>query len=550
MSKINQVSPTPLALPTSHHEGTQQGPDAQSLNTGSTTAPNQPTPENLISQTESVRQTTNSSEAGKLLSPKGATPATSTQTAGPLPPNDPIDEAALTTATPFEEIPASQMTHEEARTELLSLQDQGNIKVEFTDEGKTRLFVPMFDVNFKKETNDAEKSKVRSFLFPKPQSAVKLSRLSEWASLKGIKEILFRKFTKPKEADKPAEAPPAVENKAPVSAPETKPLEPKEVTQAQPPAEALKTDAPPPHQPVQKPLEPKKEKPKTIPLSRLRTGGAIPLSSSATPIQKPTAVQTPTKPLTSRMSPMQLALSQTKAKRDLNIATPSDTTKAGTPKAESQSQTTTPSPTASEAPKSTSSTPSPTSEKPSTPLSSLGSRLESLLRKKPMANPTKYSLLSTRTSSLLRKRPKTSLWNMDIAGYKGQDPKTGQVLEAHGNRDMIRFNHHSFIQSIRSNRAEVAREANKKAAAEKEQQAQAQRAEEQQQLRMLLEMEQMRQIDSNLLDEQARANRRGPLETAPAPHADPTRPHGVEPLAFDAAQAQWQHPSSEETKKN
>lgn len=85
---------------------------------------------------------------------------------------------------------------------------------------------------------------------------------------------------------------------------------------------------------------------------------------------------------------------------------------------------------------------------------------------------------------------------MDIAGFRGNDPKTGKVIDVHGYRDMIRFNHHSYLQSVQSHRAEIAREAIQREAQEREQREKTQRHTEQQELRMLIELEQLRRLNT------------------------------------------------------
>ncbi len=345
MSSIKSTSPKPMlptpTLTTVQNESFQDKNLTGGAEGGKSVAPQFPTQESLISETESSRQATQANpETTKLVSAQKAQGSQSVQDPQKTAFEDPIDKVANTPLTPFEEIPAAQMSKDEAKTELLALQDKGDIKLEFTDEGKTRLFVPMFNVNFKKETEDKSKSKVKSFLFPKPQDAVKLSRLSEWFSFKGIKEVLFRNFSKTKEADKPAEAPPTVENKTPAPTSQvdkptaTQTVESKssaDVSPTQTPAAQTAVKTPVKTKPaapegVSQPSSPppsltQKTKPETIPLSRLRTGGTIPLSSSATPIQKPTtgiakpSVPHPTASSKPTLSPMQLVMSQTMAQK-------------------------------------------------------------------------------------------------------------------------------------------------------------------------------------------------------------------------------------------
>ncbi|TNE43861.1 MAG: hypothetical protein EP343_32340 [Deltaproteobacteria bacterium] len=521
---------------------------------GQTTTSTAQTSEKLLNTTENTRQaTTNNPEATKLTGGEGIQQSQTPTQAPTAKPMDPVEKAKAP-ATPFEEVPTEKLTNSEARTELLALEKTGQIDVEFTDKGETRLFVPMFNVNYKKETEKSTEKPISSFLFSKAQDALSLSRLSEWASLKGIKEIIFSGFsskdkTKSNDAPtsetstpapKPAEPKPA-ETKPVETQPVTaQPVAPKPVeakpapTVQQPTTPAATTTVPKPSTPapttqaapvvgVPKPSTPApapETTPATIPLSRLQTGG-IGSSTSAIPLKKPTETKTsvpkPSTPPPS-MTATRLAMSQTQSQRDAKPLTATSkapltqeqattgtattaqglsttaTTKPTNLEASLRSQVATPAP-ATTAPKAQMQT---TTEpaKPKTSLSTLGSRLDSLLKKPATSRTSDLASLSSKLADVFKDRPSTSLWNMNIKGYRGEDPKTGKVIDVHGNRDMIRFNHYNYLDSVRSNRTQVAQETQKQQEIQREQQTAAQRAEEQAQLRTLLELEQMRRLDS------------------------------------------------------
>lgn len=592
-TKINAIS-SPVTVPLAplpDHPQTL----APSQNTGSTTT--QPgesasrsvdplAPEALITETESSRQSTqNNATASKLL---GETNNIPSQSLAP-PPTRPlsaeavVEKAAKTPATPFEEIPAQFLTADEARAELLALEKHGDIDVEFTEEGKTVLFVPVFDVNFKKEaTTDQGSSEVpvKSFLFPQPQEAVSISRLSEWASLKGISDILFRGFSAAKTAaeEKIADifsdkTPAPAKTSQPTSSiqePSTQPSLPavipgttssptplaqtpattttvplatqapattsaqtlqnagsptlatqtsvsKSPLAASGPLPALPTtttvaslltsggipkpSSPPPHlaeltsKPSTEPVV--SSNAQAIPLSQLHKDISL-SSSSAVPIQKSTGIAKPSipHPSTQDISPSQTtpanSLQQTQPvatalpQQPATTISPKVTTQANEPLAAKATQTTT-------TPQQQVSTNASTSA--ATPLSSLGERLQSLIKSDapPVSN---LGTSSSSLSELLKDRVPVNLLQMDIAGFRGTDPNTGKVIDTHGYRDMIRFNHNSYLQSVQSARAEVARETQQREAQERENLAKAQRHTEQQELRMLLELEQLRRLNT------------------------------------------------------
>lgn len=498
--------------------------------------------ENLLQSTESGRQATQANpETSKLTGSEGVTNTNAPAPTTTVKPQDPVEKATKTPATPFEEIPAKKLTNDEARTELLALEKTGKIDVEFTDEGKTRLFVPMFNVNYKKETEKSEEKPIKSFLFSKAQDALKISRLSEWASLKGIKEIIFGGFYKKDKATDSKDAPPTSETTSPppsTQPTETKPAEVKPApveTKSAPPVEtpvatpAVQEKKEPVTAGVPKPQTPAPEQttPQTIPLSRLQTGG-IPSSTSAVPLKKPgenSGVAKPSSPPPS-MTATRLAFSQTKSQRDAQPltarrstpltqeATQPVATQTGTQVQEPTNEIPTTAtqkptnleaslrsqvaPTTQEAPTATQTiTTVPAEEtQPKSTLSSLGSRLNSLLKKPSTSRTSALQSLGSKLSDLFKDRKDTSLWNMNIKGYRGADPQTGKVIDVHGNRDAIRFNHYNFLDSVRTNRAQVAQEAQQQQELQREHQAAAQRAEEQSQLRTLLELEQMRRLDS------------------------------------------------------
>ncbi len=547
MTKIQSTPqstlPTPLvSTPAEPKEGR-----TPATTPGQTTTSSAQTSEKLLNTTENTRQaTTNNPEATKLTGGEGVQKSPTPAQAPTAKPMDPVEKAKAP-ATPFEEVPTEKLTHSEARTELLALEKSGQIDVEFTDKGETRLFVPMFNVNYKKETEQSTEKPISSFLFSKAQDALSLSRLSEWASLKGIKEIIFSGFsskdkTKSNDAPlsetstpalkpvepKPTEVRPSETTPVETKPTATQPVEPKPVesqpapTVQQPATPAATTTVPKPSTPAPAP----ETTPATIPLSRLQTGG-IGSSTSAIPLKKPTEAKTsepkPSTPPPS-MTATRLAMSQTQSQRDAKPLTTSSkaplapeqattgtattaqglsttaTTKPTNLEASLRSQVATPAPatetTAAKAQPQTTTQTAKEPAKPKTSLSTLGSRLDSLLKKPATSRTSDLASLSSKLADVFKDRPSTSLWNMNIKGYRGEDPKTGKVIDVHGNRDMIRFNHYNYLDSVRSNRTQVAQESQKQQEIQREQQTAAQRAEEQAQLRTLLELEQMRRLDS------------------------------------------------------
>jgi hypothetical protein len=302
--------------------------------------------------------------------------------------------------SPFETVPTDKMTKDEAIDELEFFRDYLDLKFEMLEDGKVKVQMPAFDIEFKREVSDDQTSKIKSMTFPSPQHALSVVRLADWASLEGVKEITFRGFHKPEEKAAPEKAAP----EKPAVAPPTSPFIPQ-------------------------------TKPTNVP-EEDRAEDKVPAATDHN--------QTPKPPVETN--------------------------------------------------------------KPSL-LSPLSSSISSFLKSDPLK-----ALLSP-LSKDWSLRPSLPLWTMDIAGFKGNDPKTGQPFDMHANRSMIQFSHNNYMQSIQTHREEARRQSTEQAKREE-----ARKAEDMHRYRF----EEQRRAEESLRFEEQRRQHQQEIEQIQARRQNPT----------------------------